>query len=112
MPLVQAISLDYNWNMIKEGLPEEYLQDLNTAVSFLNAEGCHEIYLFGSLSTGNFNQGSDIDLAVRGVDPKRYFSIYGQLLLQLKHPLDLVDLDIQPAFGKKLLESGQLQRIY
>jgi len=98
--------------MIKEGLPEEYLQDLNTAVNFLNAEGCHEIYLFGSLSNGNFDQNSDIDLAVRGVDPKRYFSIYGQLLLQLKHSLDLVDLDIQPVFGKKLLESGQLQRIY
>ncbi len=60
------------------------------------------------------NTGSgkfDIDLAVRGIDPKRYFSIYGQLLLQLKHPLDLVDLDIQPVFGKTLQESGQLQRV-
>ena len=98
--------------MIKEGLPEDYLQDLNKAVSFLNSEGCNEIYLFGSLSNGNYDQNSDIDLAVRGVDPKRYFSIYGQLLLQFKHSLDLVDLDIQPAFGKKLLESGQLRRIY
>ena len=37
---------------------------MSDSCSFLNAKGCHEIYLFGPLSNGNFDQNSDIDLAV------------------------------------------------
>jgi len=97
--------------MIPEKLPHEYVQDLERAVNYLKSEGCNEIYLFGSLADGSYDLSSDIDLAVRGIDPTRFFAVYGKLLLQLKHSLDLVDLDIQPAFGKKLQESGSMIRV-
>ena len=93
------------------GIDSNYRVDLETAIRYLLSKGCSEIYLFGSLGTGTTQQGSDIDIAVRGIRPEEFFTIYGELITQLQHQVDLVDLDLQADFGQVLAESGSLRRV-
>jgi predicted nucleotidyltransferase len=74
-------------------VPPDYQADLERAAQILKEAGCTKIFLFGSLAEGNLREGSDIDLAVRGCPPKEYFHVWGQLLRELQHPVDLIDLD-------------------
>ena len=93
------------------GIDSTFRADLEIAIRFLLSKGCSEVYLFGSLGTGNARKGSDIDIAVRGIRPEEFFAIYGELLTQLRHQVDLVDLDLQAEFGRILSETGSLRRV-
>ena len=73
--------------------PPEYHVDIRRAVEILKQGGCAEVHVFGSVAEGRVREGSDLDLAVRGCPPERFFALLGQLLTQLEHPVDLVDLD-------------------
>ncbi len=90
---------------------EEFREDLRNAVSYLKSVGCAEIYVFGSVEKGTHREGSDIDIAVRGVSPDQFFAVYGELMTRLAHSVDLVDLDLQPDFGKRLVASARLRRV-
>ncbi len=92
-------------------LPEAYAKDIARAVEILKAGGCHEIYLFGSLAEGKIRDGSDIDLAVKGCPPGNYFHLFGQLMLELKHSVDLVSLDKKDAFIEYLETHDKLQPV-
>lgn len=65
---------------IIEQLPEQYQTNITRAVEILKQGGCTEVFLFGSLASGNFNPRSDIDLAVRGCPPGNFFHLLGQLI--------------------------------
>lgn len=55
--------------------------------------GVRRVWLFGSLARGRFDAGSDIDLAVDGIDGKLFLRALGRLLgLDPEFPIDLVDL--------------------
>ena len=73
--------------------PEDYRADIERAVQILRRGGCSEVHVFGSVAEGRTRKGSDIDLAVRGCQPERFFSLLGELLTELEHPVDLIDLD-------------------
>ena len=73
--------------------PKEYQADIERAVQILRKGGCSEVHVFGSVAEGRTRKGSDIDLAVRGCRPESFFSLLGELLTELEHPVDLVDLD-------------------
>lgn len=88
-----------------------FREDLETAVHYLKAVGCTEIYIFGSLSAGQAHSQSDIDIAVRGLQPEKFFSVYGELMIKLNHRVDLVDLDLQKQFGDSLISNGNLRRV-
>lgn len=90
---------------------ESFKHDLNRAVTTLREAGCSEIFLFGSGATGVLREGSDIDLAVRGCPPGHFFRLLGKLLLELEHPIDLVNLDVEDTFSQYLLRQGVLRRI-
>jgi hypothetical protein len=47
-------------------------------------------------------------LAVRGCPPRAFFQLLGQLLSDLEHPVDLVDLDLPGPFVEALLSSETL----
>lgn len=85
--------------------------DVISAIDYLKSVGCSEIYLFGSLANGNASDSSDIDIAVRGINPDDFFYVYGQLMYRLQHRVDLVDLDLQEKFGNLLINSGELKRV-
>jgi predicted nucleotidyltransferase len=92
-------------------IPEMYRLDICRAIEILKTGGCREVFLFGSLTTDQAKAESDIDLAVKGCPKGKFFSFLGQLLLELDHPVDLVNLDSQDAFAKYLEKEGNLLRI-
>ena len=57
------------------------------------------VYLFGS-STDESGEANDIDLAVKGILPKLFFTFYGELLRTLSKPVDLVDLSQKSLFSQ------------
>ncbi|MBI5305113.1 MAG: nucleotidyltransferase domain-containing protein [Chloroflexi bacterium] len=90
---------------------EQLEPDIRRAINILKTSGCAEVFLFGSAARGNVRPDSDLDLAVRGCPPGQFFHILGQLLIELEHPVDLVNLDSSDAFANRLQEEGALVRI-
>jgi len=88
-----------------------FQQDLDLAVKILKEAGCTEIFIFNSLATGKAREDSDIDLAIRGCPPSIFFKTWGRLLRELKHTVNLVDLDSKEPYGKYLEKRGELKRV-
>lgn len=97
--------------MEKVSLDQRFSEDVQSAIQLLQSVGCSEIYLFGSLARGTAEEDSDIDIAVRGIPAEKFFNVYGQLLMNLAHDIDLVDLDLQEEFGRELLSSTEMVRV-
>lgn len=95
----------------KVQLPETCQKTVRRAVEILKGVGCTDIFLFGSLATGNIRGESDIDLAIRGCPKEKFFHLLGRLLLDLDYPVDLVNLDRQDAFAHYLEKEGGLLQI-
>lgn len=86
--------------------------DLLKAEEILKNNGCTEMYLFGSVIEGKAGEHSDIDIAVKGIPKNKFFCIYGKILSQLKHPVDLICLDYSNEFTDFLINSGGLKRVF
>jgi predicted nucleotidyltransferase len=84
---------------------------LEKAIAALKAAGAKEVYLFGSAAQGGFSEDSDIDLAVRGLPPERFFRAISQASTFLDRPLDVVDLDEASPFTRHLEQEGLLVRV-
>lgn len=84
---------------------------IQRATEILQRAGCREIYLFGSLGTGEATVNSDVDLAIRGCPKGQYFELLGTLLVELDRPVDLVDLDRADPFTQQLESTGDLKRL-
>lgn len=84
---------------------------IQKAVIALKATGAREVYLFGSTATGMSGEDSDVDLAVTGLPPERFFEAMGEAGDILGRPLDLIDLDEDNPFTRYLKEEGELQRV-
>lgn len=93
-------------------IPETFKPDIEKAADILKAAGCHECYIFGSIADGRSSERSDIDMAVRGLAPEKFFFISGQLSRQVKRPIDLVDLDDGSRFSRKLLGREAMMRVF
>jgi predicted nucleotidyltransferase len=94
-----------------EQLPVDYRSDVEKAIGILTAEGCKEIYLFGSLVNGNTSPKSDIDLAVNGLNDRIFFEVLGKLLVTMDHPVDLLCLEDENGFVSLLKRRGELVRV-
>lgn len=84
---------------------------IRAAARVLREQGVREVYLFGSAATGRLRDGSDIDLAVTGLPPERFFRAMGLAADLLDRPLSLVDLDEDTPFTRYLREQGGLQLV-
>ncbi|PKM88236.1 MAG: nucleotidyltransferase domain-containing protein [Firmicutes bacterium HGW-Firmicutes-12] len=89
-------------------ISKRYQEDIIKGVKILKEAGCKEVFLFGSLSKGEERAGSDIDLAIRGCPTGMYFHILGKLMFELEHPVDLINLDGQDDFAKRIEKRGEL----
>jgi predicted nucleotidyltransferase len=92
-------------------VPEVLQKEIDQAVSILKEEGCSEIFLFGSGAEGKVKDRSDLDLAIRGCPPGRFFHLLGRLLWELPRPVDLVNLDTQDPFAQYLQKEGALFQV-
>ncbi len=63
------------------------------------------VLLFGS-SLDITKESLDIDIAVEGIQPKDFFKYYGDLLLTLPKPVDVVDLSGTSKFVKLIQQEG------
>lgn len=86
-------------------------QAIEQAANILKAAGAEAVYVFGSVVDGPFRHDSDIDLAVTGLPPARFFQVMGQTMAVLPRSFDLVDLDVDTPFTHYLKEKGKLYRV-
>ena len=109
------ITADHNRDTISRDTitiePVELQQAITQAAAILKAAGADEVYLFGSTVEGPVRPDSDIDLAVSGLPPARFFQAMGQTMFVLPRSLDLVDLDVDTPFTRYLKQKGKLHRV-
>ena len=67
--------------------------------------GAARVLLFGSSARAT-GEGRDIDLAVEGIPPARFFEFYGELMLKLSKPVDVIDLGSDSAFTRMVAAEG------
>lgn len=75
----------------------EVRERLRPAVAALVREfGVTEVFLFGSLLSGELHDRSDVDIAVVGLGDDDYFAAVHLLATSLRVPVDLVPLEGAP----------------
>lgn len=93
-------------------LPNSYQKDIQKATKILKENGAKEVFIFGSLANGKFNENSDIDIAVKGLDEKNFYKVASILMFELKNEFDLIDLDDKEnRFSQMLLKVGGLLKV-
>ena len=96
---------------IIKNLPESFKKDIENAVIILKKYDCSGIYIFGSIVNGNFNETSDIDIAVKGIRPELFFKAYSELSFNLNHSIDLINMDTKKKFSNFLSEIKEIIRV-
>ena len=92
-------------------MTKELQSKIEQAASELIKAGAKEVYLFGSAVRDEIIDPQDIDLAVSGIAPDRFFAAMAAAAQLLDRPLDLVDLDDDSPLVRYLRDKGNLQRV-
>ncbi len=93
-------------------LPYSYQEDIKKATKILKGNGAKEVFIFGSIANGKFNENSDIDIAVKGLNEKDFYKVASILMFELENEFDLIDLDDkQNRFSQMLLKVGGLLKV-
>lgn len=91
-----------------EALRERLEASLPELARPLVAAGAERVLVFGSLVSGDLHERSDIDLAVVGLPPRRYFATLAELLARAPVAVDLVELESAPAsLAAHILNTGR-----
>ncbi|HEY86299.1 MAG TPA: nucleotidyltransferase domain-containing protein [Chloroflexi bacterium] len=85
---------------------------VHEAANVFKAAGATNVYLFGSAAKGTMRDDSDIDFAVSGLRPERFFKTMSQAEDVLQRRLDVVDLDESTPFTRYLKQKGGLHRVF
>ena len=90
-------------------LDENVKSEVQEVVTLLKENGCKKIYLFGSIVNGKFKKDSDIDVAISGLEPKKFIMVYSKIMMSLDRKVDIVDLDDEDDyFVKNVLKKEEL----
>jgi predicted nucleotidyltransferase len=74
----------------------------------VEVHGASSVRLFGSLAGGRVMETSDVDLAVRGLSPERYFTALADLMELFRGPLDLVRVEeAPPSLAERIAAEGE-----
>ena len=84
---------------------------IHEVAKLLKAAGAKEVYLFGSAASGSLQDDSDVDMAVAGLPPEKYFRVISDSQRLLGRPLDLIDLDEPNPFTRYLTQEGELRQV-
>ena len=82
-------------------------KDKKTIKEISKKYSAKRVLLFGS-SMDSEKESHDIDIAIEGISPKDFFSYYGDLILALSKPVDVIDLSEKSKFSKLILQEGTL----
>ena len=69
--------------------------------------GAERVVLFGS-SLSPDQESRDIDIGVAGLEDADFFTFYGELLLALSKPVDVVDISRKSRFTEMVEREGML----
>jgi predicted nucleotidyltransferase len=86
-------------------------EPLRAVAALLFDMGASEVFLFGSAARNELRPKSDIDIAVRGLPPARFFAAASKAADVLGRPVDLMDLDDPTPTVRYILGSGELVRV-
>ena len=93
-------------------LPNSYQEDIKKATQILKENGAKEVFIFGSIANGKFNENSDIDIAVKGLNQEVFYKVASILMFELENEIDLIDLDDKENnFSQMLLKVGGLLKV-
>lgn len=93
-------------------LPYSFKEDIKKATQILKENGAKEVFIFGSIANGKFNENSDIDIAVKGLEKKEFYKVASILMFELENQFDLIDLDDKEnRFSQMLLNIGGLLKV-
>ena len=95
-----------------KNLPKSYQEDIKKLTKILKENGATEVFIFGSIANGKFNENSDIDIAVKGLNEKNFYKVASILMFELENKFDLIDLDDKEnRFSQMLLRVGGLLKV-
>jgi len=97
--------------ILSASIPSPFREDLESAISILQKYGVTEIYIFGSLADGTYNENSDIDIAVKGLKPELFLKAYSDLSFNVNKKVDLLNMDTQERFAGMLGDLKELIRV-
>jgi predicted nucleotidyltransferase len=80
-------------------------QDEMAILACARKYGAKSVYLFGSSITSD--SANDVDLGVEGIRPGIFFRFYGELMMDVSKPVDLVDLNRDTTFSRLVLRDGK-----
>jgi predicted nucleotidyltransferase len=89
---------DYSQTMLSN-------RDKATIATLADRYGACAVWLFGS-SADPHRHGRDLDLAVEGVAPARFFPFVGDSMLSLSRPVDVVALEERSKFSALIRRNG------
>ena len=79
------------------------------AARLLQQLGATRVWIFGSLDRPWFHAGSDVDLAVEGIDPRRLTEAWRRVEEIIEAPVDLVSMeDVDERLRQRILQTGTL----
>jgi predicted nucleotidyltransferase len=81
------------------------------AAAILREEGATEVYVFGSWARGTARPDSDLDLAVSGLPPERYFKAAARVSAETGRMADILEIEREPTFVAFLRSRGELRRV-
>ena len=95
-----------------KNLPKSYQEDIKKLTKILKENGATEVFIFGSIANEKFNENSDIDIAVKGLNEKKFYKVASILMFELENKFDLIDLDDKEnRFSQMLLRVGGLLKV-
>lgn len=92
-------------------MDEQTRTDIETAVRILRNAGATEVFVFGSVAHGEPRPDSDLDIAVRGLPPEKFFAAMSAVTFAISRVFELVDLDEENPFTQYLEDEGELLRV-
>lgn len=95
-------------------MKEDFLEDVSDFSQKLAKKyEVKKIYLFGSLAEGLFSKGSDVDLAVEGMNFEDYLKALAENRKVKGVHLDILHLDFcKPLLKRKILEGKETKVLY
>ncbi len=93
-------------------MTDELKKSIEQAAETLKSFGAKEVFLFGSAAHDAMREGSDIDMAVRGLPPEVFYRAYANAVRAFRdREMDLINLDHDNAFVRYLVDRGELRRV-
>lgn len=82
-------------------------EEKDKIIEIAKGYGAKKIWLFGSALESS-PEPNDIDIAVEGIPPEKFFDLYAALDMQITSDIDLVDMDSNPPISVIIRKKGSV----